>query len=161
MTGLVQIFGSSPAVQPNSQAFRVFTFFPAVFPSPATPEAGPFLPFAPFGTRWLQQIYFCSFKMLNGSLLFTAKTLSMLLAHLFFFFFFYHGAELSDPLFAGPGCEHPGKPRITVSIPTQSVALRRAASLAQRVGERTRLLEVKRKKKPPKELNKPSGKNFC
>lgn len=84
MTGLVQIFGSSPAVQPSSQAFRVFTIFLAVFPSPATPGAGSFLPFAPFGTRWLQQIYFCSFKMLNGSLLFTAKTLSTHLAHLFF-----------------------------------------------------------------------------
>lgn len=93
----------------------------------------------PFGARWVEQIHFCSFKMLNRFLLFKAKTIATLLAHLFF----YHGAELSDPLYAGPGCEDPGKPRITVGIPTAPSC---TARLRQQVGKRACLLTVKQKK---------------
>lgn len=44
MMGLLQIFGSSPALPLFSQAFLVFTIFLAVFPSPSTPQAGSFPP---------------------------------------------------------------------------------------------------------------------
>lgn len=101
--GLVQFFGSSPALLVFRQAFLVFTIFLAAFPSPTTPEAGSFLlpstqqarktlghqlmwhqeGFVPFGTRWVEQVYFCSFKLLSVFFFFKAKTISTLLAHLF------------------------------------------------------------------------------
>ena len=96
MMGLVQIFGSSPALLVVSQAFLVFTIFPP--PPPQRLDPSPLQQarktlehqlmrhregFGPFGTRWVEQLYFCSFKMLNGFLLFKAKTISTLLVHLF------------------------------------------------------------------------------